>query len=270
MSVAPDSAGMAIELVDVTKSFAGPPVLSRVSLRVPVGTKLGIIGPAAGGKSVLLKLIAGLERPDSGSIRVLGQEIATASEARMFALRQRLGMLFQNYALFDFLSVADNVAFPLVQRGAMAAADIEARVMGRLRAVGLAGSEKKMPSELSGGMKKRVGIARATVAKPEVALYDEPSAGLDPVTTSKVYDLLSADQQATGSTVVVVSSDVSAVARFADTIAMIHEGSIRWVGPAAELFDAADVVVRSFARGELHDVTPSCPPIAQLHAEVRP
>jgi phospholipid/cholesterol/gamma-HCH transport system ATP-binding protein len=243
----------AIELDAVDKAFASRPVLAGVSLSVPAGARLGIIGPAAVGKSVLLKLIAGLERPDRGAVRVLGLDLATASETQLMAVRQRLGMLFQNYALFDFMTVAGNVAFPLIQRGGWAPTDIEARVKERLRAVGLAGSEDKMPSELSGGMKKRVGIARATVAKSEVVLYDEPTAGLDPVTTSKVYDLLRADQQATGGTVVVVSSDVAGVASFAETIAMIHEGRIRWVGPARELLDADDPIVRQFARGELDD-----------------
>jgi phospholipid/cholesterol/gamma-HCH transport system ATP-binding protein len=252
MTTAPATAP-AIALDDVAKAFAGRQVLAGVSLSVASGGRLGIIGPAAGGKSVLLKLIAGLERAERGAIRVLGRDLTRARETELMAVRQRLGMLFQNYALFDFMTVAENVAFPLVQRGGMAAADIEARVLARLRAVGLAGSEHKIPAELSGGMKKRVGIARATVAQPEIVLYDEPTAGLDPVTTSKVYDLLRADQQATGCTVVVVSSDVAGIATFAETIAMVHDGGIRWVGPAAELFDAPDPVVRRFARGELDD-----------------
>jgi phospholipid/cholesterol/gamma-HCH transport system ATP-binding protein len=125
------------------------------------------------------------------------------------------------------------------------------RVADRLRAVGLAGSERKMPSELSGGMKKRVGIARATIAKPDIVIYDEPTAGLDPVTTSKIYDLLLADQAETGATVVAVSSDVGALAGFTDTVGMLYEGRIRYQGPAATLRDAEDPVVRQFVRGEL-------------------
>ncbi len=121
----------------------------------------------------------------------------------------------------------------------------------RLRAVGLAGSEEKMPSELSGGMMKRVGIARATVARPDIVIYDEPTAGLDPVTTSKIYDLLRADQEETGCTVIAVSSDVDALVGFADTIAMLHEGAIRHQGPASAVRDAGDPVVRQFVRGDL-------------------
>jgi len=217
--------GLAIELANVGKWFGSRAVLGGVNLRIPRGARLGVIGPATAGKSVLLKLIAGLLRPEAGLVRVDG----------------RIGMLFQNCALFDFLSVAENVAFPLVQEGKVPAAEITSRVAARLRAVGLAGSERKLPAELSGGMKKRVGLARATVAMPDVVLYDEP--------TAKIYQLLRADHDASGSTAVVVSSDVDAVAAFADTIAFVDGGGVRWVGPAATLRDADDARVRDFARG---------------------
>ena len=138
-----------------------------------------------------------------------------------------------------------------MRRGITDPDELEQRVSERLRAVGLAGSENKMPSELSGGMKKRVGIARATVARPDIVIYDEPTAGLDPVTTSKVYDLLLADQRETGGTVVAVSSDVAALAEFTETIAMIYDGAIRYHGPSSEIRDAEDPVVRQFVRGEL-------------------
>src|SRR5262249_40217622 len=148
-------------------------------------------------------------------------------------LRRRIGMLFQNYALFDFLTVAGNVAFPLERRGDVAAGDIAKRVDARLRAVGLAGEDHKLTAELSGGMKKRVGIARAPVADAELVIYDEPSAGLDPVTTQKIYDLLAADLARTGATVLAVSSDVAALARFVDEIAFLYHGHIAYRGPAA-------------------------------------
>jgi phospholipid/cholesterol/gamma-HCH transport system ATP-binding protein len=225
--------GLAIELVGVGKRFGTRTVLGDVHLEVPRGARLGVIGPATAGKSVLLKIIAGLYRPEEGLVRVAG----------------RIGMLFQNCALFDFLSVADNVAFPLVQEGTLPVAEIEARVTARLRAVGLAGSERKLPSELSGGMKKRVALARATVAGPDVVLYDEPTAGLDPVTTAKIYELLRDDHDGGGGTAVVVSSDVDAVTGFADTIAFVDGGGVRWVGPVAALRETDDAVVRDFARG---------------------
>src|SRR3954468_4192234 len=199
----------AIRLTGVHKRYGRREVLSGISLDIAPGGKLGLIGPAASGKSVILKLICGLEAPDQGQIEVLGHDLVGKRESELGALRQRIGMLFQNYALFDFLSVAGNVAFPLEQRGER---DFAARVEQRLRAVGLAGSEAKLTSELSGGMKKRVGIARATVADPELVIYDEPTAGLDPVTTRKIYDLMAADHARTGASVLAVSSDVVALA----------------------------------------------------------
>jgi phospholipid/cholesterol/gamma-HCH transport system ATP-binding protein len=200
---------------------------------------------------VLLKLVCGLIQPDAGSVEIGGEAVSGRPERELMTVRQQIGMLFQNYALFDFMTVGDNVAFPLVRQGDVPADEIARRVGDRLRAVGLAGSEAKLPSELSGGMKKRVGIARATIARPAIAIYDEPTAGLDPVTTSKIYDLLRADQRESGCTVVAVSSDVEALGGFADTIAMIYRGRIRYLGPADAIRDAADPVVRQFVRGDL-------------------
>lgn len=242
---------VAIRLADVHKHYGRREVLSGVSLDVPAGSKLGLIGPAASGKSVILKLICGLESPDRGAIEVLGESVVGKRETQLGGIRQRIGMLFQNYALFDSLTVAGNVAFPLQQRGGVAADEIATRVATRLRAVGLAGSEQKLTGELSGGMKKRVGIARATVADAEIVIYDEPTAGLDPVTTQKVYDLLTADQARTGATVLAVSSDVMALASFVDEIAFLYRGVILYRGPAKTIADAPDPIVRQFVRGEL-------------------
>jgi phospholipid/cholesterol/gamma-HCH transport system ATP-binding protein len=232
------------------KAFGRRRLLGGVDLDIASGARFGVIGPAAGGKSVLLKMLVGLLPVDAGTIEIGDDRVDGASEESLMAVRQRVGMLFQNYALFDFLSVGQNVAFPLVRRGTPTD-EIAERVQARLRAVGLAGSENKMPSELSGGMKKRVGIARATVARPEIVLYDEPTAGLDPVTTSKIYDLIRADQDETGCTVVAVSSDVEALVGFADRIAMLHQGTIRYQGDAAGVRDADDPAVRQFVRGDL-------------------
>ncbi len=241
-----------IQLHGVRKQFAHREVLlDGVSFQIRRGERWGLIGPGASGKSVLLKMICGLIRPDRGEVVVDGIDVAREPEARLGPLRARFGMLFQNYALFDFMTVGENVAFPLVRRGDLPKGEIEARVADRLRAVGLAGSENKRPSELSGGMKKRVGIARATIARPEIVIYDEPSAGLDPVTTSKIYDLLIADHAATGATVVTVSSDVDALRAFAPHIAMLYQGRLRYDGPADRIADADDPVVRQFVRGEL-------------------
>ncbi|MCG8422273.1 MAG: ATP-binding cassette domain-containing protein [Proteobacteria bacterium] len=239
-------------MLQVHKRFGHIPLLQGIDLHVPRGTALGIIGPAASGKSVILKLLCGLIPIDRGDIQIDGDSIVGLSEEQLMPLRRRIGMLFQNFALFDFMTVAENVSFPLVQRGGMSGQEIADRVGDRLRKVGLAGSEDKMPSQLSGGMKRRVGIARATIARPDIAIYDEPSAGLDPVTAAKIYDLLRADQRETGSTVIAVSSDVVALSAFADRIAMLFEGRIHYEGPAGEIRDADDPVVRQFVRGELH------------------
>ncbi len=240
-----------IRLADVHKGFGHTPLLRGVDLEVAEGSSFGLIGPAAAGKSVLLKLICGLLPVDSGAIHVAGENIVGRVEDELMPIRNRIGMLFQNYALFDFMTVGENVAFPLVRRGDLKPAEIRERVSKRLRRVGLAGSEDKMPSELSGGMKKRVGIARATIARPDIVIYDEPTAGLDPVTTSKMYDLILADQEETGCTVVAVSSDVGALTAFTERIAMLFDGRIHYEGPTAGIHDAADPVVRQFTRGDL-------------------
>jgi phospholipid/cholesterol/gamma-HCH transport system ATP-binding protein len=241
----------AIHLADVHKHYDGHVVLDGISLDIARGQKLGLIGPAASGKSVILKLVCGLEQPDRGAISVLGESVVGKRETELGMIRQRIGMLFQNYALFDFLDVKGNVGFPLEQRGGLSAEELVARVESRLRAVGLGGSEHKLTGELSGGMKKRVGIARATVADAELVIYDEPTAGLDPVTTQKIYDLLSGDQTRTGATVLAVSSDVAALATFVDEIAFLYRGRILYRGPAATIADAPDPLVRQFVRGEL-------------------
>lgn len=253
----------AIRLVDVHKRFGRRVVLSGVTLELARGSRVGLIGPAASGKSVICKLACGLEQPDKGRIEVLGVDLGGKREAELGELRRRIGFLFQNYALFDFLSVESNVAFPLEQRGGMTAGEIASRVAERLRSVGLVGSEHKLTGELSGGMKKRVGIARATVADAEIVIYDEPTAGLDPVTTQKIYDLLAADQARTGATVLAVSSDVVALARFVDEIAFLYKGTIIYRGPAATIADAPDPIVRQFVRGELEG------PLEDLQQEAR-
>lgn len=225
-----------ITLEGVHKSFGARPLLAGVDLHLERGETFGLIGPGAAGKSVLMKILCGLVAPDRG--RALVEDAP-------------IGMLFQNNALFDFMSVGDNVAFPLVRQGRLGADEIRARVAERLRAVGLAGSEDKFPNQLSGGMKKRAALARAVIARPPVCIFDEPTAGLDPVTTSKIYDLLRAERDASGATVIVVSSDVEALRRFAPRVGMLHDGRLRYDGPSATVHDSDDPVVRQFVRGAL-------------------
>ncbi|MCA9670816.1 MAG: ATP-binding cassette domain-containing protein [Myxococcales bacterium] len=233
----------------VSKAFRDP-LLVDVDLDIESGAIWGLIGPGAGGKSVLLKIAAGLMRPDAGRVEIAGRDITGDDETALAQTRERIGMLFQNNALFDFMTVLDNVAFPLRRRG-VADDEAEARAEKRLRAVGLAGSEHKMPSELSGGMQKRVGLARASVADPEVVIYDEPTAGLDPVTTSKIYDLLREDHEASKPTTIVVSSDVDALLSFAPRVALLEGGVLRYDGDAAAIAESDDAVVRQFVTGSL-------------------
>jgi len=225
-----------IALDGVHKAFGARRLLDGVHLSIGRGETFGLIGTAGSGKSVLAKIVCKLIAPDAGAITVEAAPI---------------GMLFQNNALFDFMTVGDNVAFPLVRQGALGGEEIRARVAERLRAVGLAGSEDKFPNELSGGMKKRAALARAVIARPPVCIFDEPTAGLDPVTTSKIYDLLRSERDTTGATVVVISSDVEALRAFAPRLGMLHEGKLRYDGDAARIADSDDAVVRQFVRGAL-------------------
>jgi phospholipid/cholesterol/gamma-HCH transport system ATP-binding protein len=242
-----------IALLGVVKRFSGQLLLGGIDLSVGAGESLGLIGPAASGKSVLLKLLCGLYAADEGEVRVDGVPVTPKEPEHLPRIRARIGMLFQNNALFDFMTVGENVAFPLTRAGQLPAAEIAARAKERLRAVGLAGSEDKYPSQLSGGMKKRVALARAVIARPPIVLYDEPTAGLDPVTTSKIYDLLRAERDVTGATVITVSSDVDALRRFAPRMVMLADGRLRYDGPTDAMWDCPDARVRDFVRGTVPD-----------------
>jgi phospholipid/cholesterol/gamma-HCH transport system ATP-binding protein len=239
-----------IEVANVWKRFAAP-VLRDVTLRVPTGCLYGLIGPGAAGKSVLLKCLAGLLRPERGSVRMLGQAIETLDEVSLQAVRNRVGMLFQNNALFDHLTVAENIAFPLRRRGVTDEAEIAERVADRLRAVSLGGFEERLPGGLSGGQKKRVGVARATVTRAEVVLYDEPAAGLDPVTSQKIFDLLRREQQESGATVIMVSSDIDRLLTVTDRVGMMLDGALLFDGTTAEALGSLHPVVKQFVHGEV-------------------
>ena len=238
-----------IECEDVGKRFEEHWVLEHVTLQVRAGEVLGIIGPGGHGKSVLLKLFAGLLRPDAGRVTVEGQDLSRASAVQLARLRDEFGYLFQNYALFDFMTVADNVAFPLRQQRALADDEILARVKRRLEDVDLGHTLPLYPSELSGGMKKRVGVARATVTEPRIVLYDDPSAGLDPVTSSKIFRLI--DQlhhRERGDASVVVSHDIDRMRPICDRYVMLYKGRVVFVGAEPDLA-GADPVVREFFHG---------------------
>lgn len=238
----------AVEFAHVSKAFSGRVVLQDVDLRIPSGRTTVIIGPSGAGKSVFLKLLVGLLQPDEGRILVEGEDLTRLDEEGLYRLRRRIGMLFQDGALFDSMTVGENVAFPLRRHTRMGEAEIDASVASVLAAVGLPGIEDRMPSELSGGMRKRVGLARAIVLDPDIVLFDEPSSGLDPVTSDAIDQLIVEMRERLGKTFIVISHDIVGTFRIADHIAMLHGGRIVARGTPEEMRHSADPVVRAFLR----------------------
>jgi phospholipid/cholesterol/gamma-HCH transport system ATP-binding protein len=224
-------------------------ILHDVSLNVPTGSLYGLIGPGASGKSVLLKVITGLMKPDGGTVHVGDDDVTAASDLRLQEIRKRIGMLFQNNALFDHLTVFDNVAFPLRRLYAPPEEEVRERVAERLSCVSLPGFEARMPSGLSGGQKKRVGVARATVTRAPFVLYDEPAAGLDPVTSQKIFELLRAEQHASGATVIMVSSDLDRLLTVTDRVGMMYRGEMIFDGTTEEARTCTEPRVRQFVHG---------------------
>ena len=225
------------------------PILSSVSLEVPKGCLYGLIGPGASGKSVLLKMLTGLLRPSAGDVVVDGETITELSELALQAFRVKVGMLFQNNALFDHITVGENVAFPLRRLYVLSEGEIRDRVAERLSCVALSGFESRMPGGLSGGQKKRVGVARATVTRAPIVLYDEPAAGLDPVTSQKIFDLLRSEQQASGTTVIMVSSDLDRLLTVTDRVGMMYQGRLIFDGTTDEAKSSQEPYMRQFVHG---------------------
>lgn len=241
-----------IRLEGVSQAFGDTPILNAVDLRIDRGEVVGIIGPGGHGKSVLLKLIAGLMQPMSGRIEVLGKTVSGASDRDLDAVRGNIGYLFQNYALFDFMTVAENVGFPLKQLGELPPDTIAQRVRALLEPMGLGDALDLFPRELSGGMKKRVGLARAVIKEPVLALYDDPAAGLDPVTSSKIFELIGGMQASDPNrTAVVVSHDVDRLKLLCHRYVMLYRGDIIFDG-SEEAIAGADGFVRDFFYGALH------------------
>ena len=244
-----------IAIESVSKAFrpagGGPPnhVLKAVSFAVPRGCLYGLIGPGAAGKSVLLKLITGLIKPDAGRIVVDGEDVTAASELDLQKMRLKFGMLFQNNALFDHMTVGDNIAFPLRRLTSLGEEEIRARVLERLSCVALPGFEGRLPAGLSGGQKKRVGVARATITQASIVLYDEPAAGLDPVTSQKIFELLRAEQRASNATVIMVSSDLDRLLTVTDRVGMMYRGELIFDGTTAEAKASTEPRVRQFVHG---------------------
>ena len=236
-----------IELDNVSKSFGSLVVLDGVTLRMPRGQTTAVIGPSSTGKSVLLKHIVGLIRPDSGAVRVCGVDMATASERDVYAVRKRLGMLFQDGALFDSLSTGENIEFPLQRhRPDMSAKQRRARVDRVLEMVELPGLYDRPTPALSGGQRKRVGLARAIVHEPEIVLFDEPNSGLDPITSDAIDQLIVHMKEALHITFVVISHDIVGTLNVANRIAMLYGGKLVAEGTTAEVTHSEHPMVRRF------------------------
>lgn len=238
-----------IEIRDLHKSFDSKRVLDGFSLDVEDGETISIIGSSGAGKSVTLKIISGLIQPDSGQVWVDGSHVHGLSADALCQLRRKIGYVFQFAALFDSMTVADNVAMGLRRIGAMTESQIQLRVSTCLGLVDLEGAEDAYPSELSGGMRKRAGLARAIVTQPKYLLYDEPTSGLDPVTTSAINSLINRMSEEFKVTAIVVTHDMRSAYRISDRIAMLHEGSIRMVGTPDAIRAADDPIVQGFVAG---------------------
>ncbi len=243
-----------IRLTDVRKAFGQKVVLAGLSLDVADGMNTVIIGGSGSGKSVTLKLIVGLLEPDAGRIEVDGLSVPDLGRDELAELRSHIGYVFQFAALFDSMTVADNIRLGLAKRG-LDETTIRQRIEDSLETVELSGQEERYPAELSGGMRKRVGIARAVALRPRYILYDEPTTGLDPV-TSAVMDRLMQRTRDLGVTGVVVTHDMRSAFTVGDRIAMLYDGVIRQVGTAAEIQATTDPIVRQFIEGRPDDVEP--------------
>jgi len=238
-----------IELIDASIAFGDNQVLDGLSLPIVPGRTTVVVGRSGSGKSVLLKIMMGLLRPDSGKVILFGQDVATLSPVKLLELRKRMAMLFQNYALFDAKTVAQNVSFGLLENTKMPDAEVNGLAYELLDTLGLKGFEQLLPSELSGGMKKRVSLARALVANPEVVLFDEPTTGLDPIMIEKVDEMILLARQQFQITSVIISHDMASTHRLADHVAFLHEGRIIFYGTYDEFIHSDIAPVHEFVEG---------------------
>lgn len=236
----------AVRLENVTKAFGGRKVLDDVSFDVRSGSGFVILGRSGTGKSVTLRHMVGLVRPDSGRVMIGEDEISALKGTELSRVRRKIGFLFQTAALFDSISVGENVAFPLRRHTTLHDREIRARAVEKLAAVGLEREYAKMPAALSGGMRKRVGLARALALDPEIVLVDEPSAGLDPITADEIDTLLGGLKEGGGVTLVVVTHNIQSARRLGDDLVMLHEGRIIARGSPGDMDRSADPLVRAF------------------------
>jgi len=239
-----------IRVENLRKSFGGQPVLKGVNLEVNRGEIMIVIGQSGGGKTVLLKHLLGLLGADAGRIVVAGVDITELRGEALDAVRRRYGVVFQGGALFDSMSVFDNVAFPLRERTALGRAEIAERANAKLEQVGLGGMGEKNPAEISGGMRKRVAIARALVTEPEIVFFDEPTTGLDPVLVNTIHGLIVDLHAKFAFTAVMVSHEIPEIFKIAQRVAMLYDGRIVEVGPAEAIQNSPNPVIQQFIRGD--------------------
>jgi phospholipid/cholesterol/gamma-HCH transport system ATP-binding protein len=240
-----------IKLINVTKSFDSQVVLNNLSMDILTGKITSIIGPSGEGKSVLLKHMIGLLKPDSGEVVADGDVISSMRGSNLNRAREKFGMLFQNAALFDSMTVFENVAFPLEEKTRLSPAEIRDRVHEALAHVGLKGIDKKYPDMLSGGMKKRVGLARALLLNPKIILFDEPTTGLDPIICRAIHQLIRDTHKRFGYTAVIVSHEIPEIFEISDQVAMLYRGQIIEQGKARDIQRSSHPVVRQFINGSL-------------------
>ncbi|HSM35318.1 MAG TPA: ATP-binding cassette domain-containing protein [Longimicrobiales bacterium] len=240
---------MSILLRDVHKAFGPKRVLAGVDLEVREGETMAVIGYSGAGKSVLLKSVVGLLMPDRGTVEVDGARVDEMTREELTEMRRKIGYVFQFAALFDSMTIAENVAMGLHRIPGMSPEEIDGRVASSLASVELADYGDRVPSELSGGQRKRAGLARAIATRPKYLLYDEPTTGLDPVTTAVIDSLIKKMDEELGVTSVVITHDMRSAGRVSDRIAMLFDGAIRWVGTPADLETTQDPVVRAFVEG---------------------
>lgn len=238
-----------VEFSAVHKRIGNQEILRGIDLVVRAGETLTVVGHSGSGKSVMLRHVLGLMKPDSGQVVVDGVDVAALPEKELAPTRKKIGMLFQNGALFDSMNVARNVAFPLRERGELNSGLIEEKVRHALELVGLEQHLEKMPVELSGGMKKRIALARAIITEPRCILYDEPTAGLDPIAADSIDHLIRRLKRTLGVTSIVVTHDMKSARLISDHVAMLREGRIYFYGTPEEFVDSADPVLRNFVEG---------------------
>lgn len=235
-----------IEVENIRKTFGNSEVLRGITFPVYRGKTTVMLGPSGTGKSVLMKCLVGLYRPDSGSIRLDGEDICSMQESDLYRVRKKMGKLFQDGALFDSMTVGENIAFPLRRHTKLSDSEIQAVVAEKLRVVNLPGIEAKLPGQLSGGMRKRVALARAIALDPEIVFFDEPHSGLDPVMSANVDELIIRTKQQLGSTFFVISHDIEGAFRIADYIGMLYMGELIQFGTRDEIKNSQHPVLRQF------------------------